>query len=212
MKKIDDKIEIIPAHVWTPWFGLFGSKKGFDSVEGCFQDQARHIYAIETGLSSDPAMNWRLSNLDKYTIISNSDAHSFWPWRIGREATIFDVPELSYDNIIKAIRTKKGLKETIEVSPFFGKYHLTGHRNCQIGFESQEAEKIHNICPKCKRELTVGVAARVEELADRPEGYMPKDAIPFRTLLPLQELLSVLLGSAVNSYKSISYVFKKLLF
>ena len=201
LKEIEDKIEIIPAHVWTPWFGLFGSKSGFDSVEECFQEQSKHIYSIETGLSSDPAMNWRLSKLDKYAIVSNSDAHSFWPHRIGREATIFEIPELTYDNIIKAIRTRKGLKETIEVSPFFGKYHLTGHRNCQVGFESQEAEKLHNICPKCKRELTIGVAARVEELADRPEGYVPENAVPFKTLLPLQELLSALLGNAVNSKK-----------
>jgi len=201
LKEIDDMIEIIGAHVWTPWFGLFGSKSGFDSVEECFLDQSKHIYAIETGLSSDPMMNWRLSKLDKYTIVSNSDAHSMWPHRIGREATVFDIPELSYENIIKAIRTKKGLKETIEVSPFFGKYHLTGHRNCNLSYEPKEAEEFNNICPKCQRELTIGVAARVEELADRPEGFVPENAIPFRTLLPLQELLSALLGSAVNSKK-----------
>ena len=113
MKSVSDDIEIIPAHAWTPWYGIFGSMSGFDSVEECFKDQAKHIHAIETGLSSDPAMNWRISKLDKYTLLSSSDAHSFWPWRLGRECNIFDI-DLSYDDLIKAIRTKRGLTETIE--------------------------------------------------------------------------------------------------
>jgi len=152
MKNIDEKIEIIPAHVWTPWFSLFGSMSGFDSVEECFQDQTKHIYAIETGLSSDPAMNWRLSQLDKYTLVSNSDAHSFWPWRLGREANVFDI-ELTYDNLIDAIRNKKGFLYTIEVDPNYGKYHLDGHRTCNICLEPEESLKNKNICPKCKKPL-----------------------------------------------------------
>src|SRR3989338_4286520 len=199
LKDIDDKIEIIPAHAWTPWFGLFGSQSGFNSVEECFLDQSKHIYAIETGLSSDPAMNWRLSKLDKYTILSNSDAHSFWPHRLGREATVFELEELSYDNIIKAIRTRKGLKETIEVSPLFGKYHLTGHRNCNFSCSPEEAKKLNWICPVCKKKLTIGVEERIEELADRPIGYKPKNAIPFKALIPLQELLAVLLKTSATS-------------
>ncbi|MBI4154622.1 DNA helicase UvrD [Candidatus Woesearchaeota archaeon] len=201
LKNIDDMIEIICAHSWTPWFGVFGSDSGFDSIQECFQDQTEHIYAIETGLSSDPAMNWRISKLDRYTIVSNSDSHSFWPYRLGREATIFDLKELSYENIIKAIRKRVGLSGTIEVSPFFGKYHLTGHRNCGVSFESSEAEKLNNICPKCKGKLTIGVAARVEQLADRPEGFVPENAVPFRTLIPLQEILASILKVGVLTKK-----------
>lgn len=200
MKHIDEKIEIIPAHAWTPHFSLFGSMSGFDSVEECFKDQAKHIHAIETGLSSDPAMNWRLSQLDKYTLVSSSDAHSFWPWRIGREANVFDI-ELTYDNLINAIRNKKGFLYTIEVNVNLGKYHLTGHRVCGICLEPKDSVKLKDICPKCGRKLTVGVAQRIEALADRPEGYIPKGAIPFKTLIPLSELLSKILQSSVATNK-----------
>ena len=200
MKNIDEKIEIIPAHIWTPWYSLFGSMSGFDSVEECFKDQTKHIYAIETGLSSDPAMNWRISQLDKYTLVSNSDAHSFWPWRLGREANVFDI-ELTYDNLIKAIRKKKGFLYTIEVDPNYGKYHLDGHRACNICLEPKESLKNKNICPKCKKSLTVGVLQRVEQLADREEGFKPKDAVPFKSFMPLSEILSVLLGPSVASKK-----------
>jgi len=200
MKTIDEKIEIIPAHVWTPWFSLFGSMSGFDSVEECFKDQTKHIYAIETGLSSDPAMNWRLSQLDKYTLVSNSDAHSFWPWRIGREANVFDI-ELTYDDLINAIRKRKGFLYTIEVNPNYGKYHLDGHRACNICLEPKESIKNKNICPKCRRNLTIGVLNRVEQLADREEGYKLKGAIPFKSLIPLSEILSTLLGAGVATKK-----------
>ena len=200
MKKIDEKIEIIPAHAWTPWFSLFGSMNDFNSVEECFKDQSKHIYALETGLSSDPAMNWRLSQLDKYTLISNSDLHSFWPWRMGREANVLDI-NLTYDNLIEAIRTKKGFKETIEVDPNYGKYHLDGHRNCNICLDPKESLKNKNICPKCKRSLTIGVLHRVEELADRPEGFKPKNAVPFKSLIPLSEIISALLNSSVATKK-----------
>jgi len=207
MKNIDEKIEIIPAHAWTPWFSLFGSMSGFDSVEECFKDQAKHIHAIETGLSSDPAMNWRLSQLDKYTLVSSSDAHSFWPWRIGREANVFDI-EPTYDNLIDAIRTRKGFLYTIETNPEYGKYHIDGHRACNISMEPKESLKNKNICPKCKRPLTIGVLNRVEQLADREEGYKPKDAIPFKSLIPLSEILASLFNSSVASKTVFSEYYK----
>ena len=207
MKNIDEKIEIIPAHVWTPWYSLFGSMSGFDSVEECFKDQTKHIHAIETGLSSDPAMNWRISQLDKYTLVSSSDAHSFWPWRIGREANVFDI-EPTYDNLINAIRSKRGFLYTIEVDPNYGKYHLDGHRSCNICMEPEESLKNKNICPKCKRPLTIGVLNRVEQLADREEGYKPKDAIPFKSLIPLSEILASLFNSSVASKKVFSEYYK----
>ena len=209
MKQIDEKIEIIPAHAWTPWFSLFGSMSGFDSVEECFKDQAKHIYAIETGLSSDPAMNWRLSQLDKYTLVSNSDAHSYWPWRMGREANVFDI-DLNYDNLIESIRKRKNFLYTIEVDPNYGKYHLDGHRACGVCMEPKESLKNKNICPKCKRNLTIGVLHRVEELADREVGFKPKNAIPFKSLIPLSEILSFLLNTAVAS-KQIWQEYYKLL-
>ena len=201
MKSIDKDIEIIPAHVWTPWFGLFGSFGGFDSVEECFQEQAKHIHAIETGLSSNPVMNWRVSSLDKYTLVSNSDAHSFWPWRLGRECTVFDI-DWSYDDLIKAIRTRKGLVETIEVDPNYGKYHYEGHRDCNVVLSPAETRKCKGICPKCKQPLTIGVQYRVDELADRPEGYKPKNATPFRDLIPLSEIIAAVLGTPVASKKT----------
>ncbi len=207
MKNIDEKIEIIPAHAWTPWYSLFGSMSGFNSVEECFKDQAKHIHAIETGLSSNPSMNWRLSQLDQYTLVSSSDAHSFWPWRIGREANVFDI-EPTYDNLIDAIRTRKGFLYTIEVDPNYGKYHLDGHRACGISMEPKESLKNKNICPKCKRPLTIGVLHRVEELADREEGYRPKGAVPFKSLIPLSEILAPLLNSSVASKTVFSEYYK----
>ncbi len=201
LKKIDDRIEIIPAHIWTPWFSMFGSKSGFDSVEECFDDTTKHIYAMETGLSSDPAMNWRLSALDKYTLISNSDAHSFWPWRIGREGNVLELKDWSYDALIKILRTREGLLETIEFWPHEGKYHFDGHRKCNVCFSPAESKKHNNICPQCMKPLTIGVLNRVEELADRPEGYKPDNAIPFRNLIPLSELISGALNSGVATKK-----------
>jgi uncharacterized protein (TIGR00375 family) len=197
MKGIDEDMEIIPAHVWTPWFGLFGSMSGFDSVEEAFKDRANKINALETGLSSDPAMNWRLSKLDRFSLVSFSDSHSYWPWRLGREATVFDLPQLTYKNIINALMTKEGLKETIEVDPGYGKYHYDGHRNCNISMSPAESLKQKNICPRCKKPLTIGVEHRVEELADRPVDFKPEGAIPFRKLIPLSELISAVTGRAV---------------
>ncbi len=182
---------------WTPWFSIFGSNSGFNSVEEAFQDQAKHIHALETGLSSDPLMNWRLSKLDKYNLVSFSDSHSYWPWRIGREATIFDIKELIYKNVLKAIRTGEGLTGTVDVDPNFGKYHLTGHRACGICLEPKESIKLNNICPKCKSKLTVGVLQRVEELADRPNGFKPKNAKEFKILIPLSEVLAQVMKKGV---------------
>jgi len=189
IKEISDDIEIIPAHVWTPWFGLFGSKSGFNTVEEAFKDKANKIYALETGLSSDPEMNWMLSKLDNFTLVSFSDLHSYWPWRLGREATVFELKELSYKEVIKAIRKNK-IKETIEVDPSYGKYHYDGHRFCNVSMEPKQAIRLKNICPVCKKELTIGVLHRVLELADRPYGFKPKNAKPFKRLLPLSELIS----------------------
>jgi uncharacterized protein (TIGR00375 family) len=202
LKQISNDIEIIPAHIWTPWFGALGSKSGFDSIQEAFGDQAKHIHSYETGLSSDPQMNWRLSSLDKYTTLSFSDAHSFWPWRIGREATLFDFNKLSYANLIKAIRTREGYAGTIEVNPNYGKYHFDGHRNCGVSFSPEESKKFGGVCPVCGKKLTIGVLYRVEELADRPEGYTPKDVAECHTLIPLSELIASINKTAVSSKKA----------
>jgi uncharacterized protein (TIGR00375 family) len=152
-------------------------------------------------MSSDPAMNWRLSNLDKFSILSFSDLHSYWPWRIGRESVIFDLKELNYKNLIKAIRTKEGLKATIEVDPGYGKYHYDGHRFCKFSCSPEESKKRKNICPVCSKPLTIGVENRVEELADREKGFKLKNALPFYSLLPLHELISLVLDVSVSTKK-----------
>jgi len=200
---IDKDIEIIPAHVWTPWFAIFGSMSGFNSVEECFEDKAKYIHALETGMSSDPAMNWRLSRLDKFTLISNSDLHSYWPWRIGREANVFELKEVTYENVINAIRTRKNFLFTIEVDPGYGKYHYDGHRACSVCMSPAESVKNKDICPKCGRKLTIGVAHRIEELADRKEGFVPKDAVPFKSLIPLSEIIAKLIGCASLSTQKV---------
>ena len=201
MINISEDIEIIPAHSWTPWFGIFGSKTGFDSIEEAFGKNAKYVHAFETGLSSDPEMNWRLSGLDNYRIVSFSDLHSFWPWRIGREATVFEFEELTYANLIKALRTGEGLAETIEVDPSYGKYHYDGHRLCKVSFSPEESKKHNNICPVCKRPLTIGVLNRVEELADRKEGYKTSTFKPFKRIIPLHELLALALQSGMATKK-----------
>ena len=184
---------LVPAHAWTPWFSLYGSNSGFDSIEECFEEEAKNIYCIETGLSSDPAMNWRLSALDKITLISNSDAHS--PRKIGREANIFDC-EMSYPEIIDVLKKKdpKRFLSTVEFFPEEGKYHFDGHRSCNILFSPSESKKHKNMCPVCKKPLTLGVMHRVEALADRPEGYQPPNAIPCKHLIPLEEIIADALG------------------
>ncbi|KPJ56275.1 DNA helicase UvrD [Parcubacteria bacterium DG_74_2] len=206
---ISEDCLVVPAHLWTPWFGLLGSKSGFDSIEECFEDYSKYIYAVETGLSSDPAMNWRLSSLDKITLISNSDAHS--PAKMGREANVFDT-ELSYPAISNAIKSKNPQKflYTIEFFPQEGKYHFDGHRNCEICLNPQESKKYNNICPRCGRSLTIGVLNRVDELADRAEGFKPEKAIPFKCLIPLAEIIAECLGMGVSA-KAVDKEYKNLI-
>ena len=189
---------VVPAHCWTPWFAVFGSKSGFDSLEECFEDYTKYIYAVETGLSSDPKMNWRLSALDKIALISCSDAHS--PAKLAREACCFDTA-LSYGGVVSAIKSKdpKKFLFTIEFFPEEGKYHFDGHSDCKICFSPQETKKHKGVCPVCQRPLIVGVLNRVEQLADRPEGFTPVNAVPFKPLVPLQEILSEMSGVGVNS-------------
>ncbi len=180
---------IVPAHLMTPWFSLFGSKSGFDSIEECFEDYSKYIFAGETGLSADPAMLWRMPDGRKITLISNSDAHS--PKKIGREVNVFDT-EISYPAIVEAIKSKDPQKflYTIEFFPQEGKYHYDGHRKCELSLSPQESKKYNNICPRCGKPLTIGVLNRVNSLADRPEGFKPENAIPFKSLVPLEEIIA----------------------
>ncbi|MBU1684594.1 endonuclease Q family protein [Patescibacteria group bacterium] len=197
---INPKFLIYPAHIWTPWFSVFGSKSGFDSMEECFQDQVEHIYAYETGLSSDPEMNWRVSELNKLTILSNSDAHSLI--NIGREATVMDLNEISYNTIYDAIKNNN-IKSTIEFYPEEGMYHYDGHRDCEIRFSPEQTKKNKKLCPKCKKSLTVGVMYRVEELADRPVGFKPKNVKPFIKLVELDKIIAQSLGIKSRSSKKV---------
>jgi len=181
---------IYPAHIWTPWFAVFGSKSGFDSLEECFHEYTENIYAYETGLSSDPEMNWRLSALDKLTLLSNSDAHSLA--NIGREANVFELEEVSYKSIYEAIKNKdtKKLKYTIEFYPEEGMYHFDGHRLCGVRFTPGETKKHKGICPVCKKPLVIGVMNRVEELADRPSGFKLAGAPGFKKLVELDKIIA----------------------
>ena len=196
---------IFPAHAWTPWFSVFGAFSGFDSMEDCYQDMTRHIHALETGLSSDSPMNWRLSKLDKFALLSNSDCHSFWPWRIGREANVFQLQKFTYQEVTDAIKTNdpERFKFTIQVDPAYGKYHWTGHRNCKVSLSPQEAIKFNNICPVCHRKLTKGVEQRVEELADRPVNFKREGVPGFMRLLPLSEIISTVLGTDSPSTQAV---------
>lgn len=197
---IDEDAEVIPAHCATPWFGLFGSGSGFDSLKECFGDQVGKIHAVESGMSADPSMLWRLK--ENVNIVSFSDAHSFWPWRIGREATIFDVHELSYDSIMKAVRTGNGIVGTIETYPEYGKYHYDGHRACGFSCSPGETRKINGICPVCKKPMTIGVEYRIEQLAKERKGYRPGGAKPFYKLLPLHELIAFSEKSTMSSKRT----------
>ena len=205
---ISDECMIIPAHAWTPWFSVFGANSGFDSIEECFEEESKYIYAIETGLSSDPAMNWRVSALDRISLISNSDAHS--PKKLGRESNVFDC-EFNYMEIIKVLKEKdiKKFLYTIEFFPEEGKYHYDGHRDCKVLLTPDETKKYNYICPNCNGKITVGVMHRVEVLADRNDGFVPERSIPYKNLIPLQEIISECLGmgvasaGVVNEYKRI---------
>jgi DNA helicase-2/ATP-dependent DNA helicase PcrA len=187
--EIDPHIYLIPAHIWTPWFSLFGSKSGFDKIEDCFEDLTPQIFAVETGLSSDPPMNWRLSALDRYTLVSNSDAHS--PQKLAREANVFET-ELSYPAMFAALKTgdPATFLGTLEFFPEEGKYHYDGHRKCEICWDPQVTLQHKGICPQCGKPVTIGVMNRVAALADRPEGAKPAKTHPFKSLVPLPEVLS----------------------
>ncbi len=207
----DKQCVLIPAHAWTPWFSIFGSMSGFNSIEECFDELAPEIFAIETGLSSDPKMNWRLSSLDKISLISNSDSHS--PSRIGREANVFDC-QMSYDGIIGAIKSQDPEKflYTIEFFPEEGKYHYDGHRLCGICFPPDETKKHQNLCPRCGRKLTIGVLNRVEELADLPAEDLAeagRKRIPFKNLIPLQEIIAEVKRVGAQS-KAVAVEYEKL--
>jgi uncharacterized protein (TIGR00375 family) len=180
---------VIPSHIWTPWFSLFGSNSGFDAIEECFEEMTPFIFALETGLSSDPPMNWRLSALDKYALVSNSDAHS--PSRLGREANVFDT-DFSFKGIVEAMRTRNPDRflHTIEFFPEEGKYHYDGHRKCGIVFSPKESLLHKDLCPKCGKKLTIGVMHRVEELADREEGLRLPAKVPYKNLIPLNEIIA----------------------
>jgi uncharacterized protein (TIGR00375 family) len=204
---------VFPAHAWTPWFGVFGVSSGFDSVEECYQDMTKHIFAIETGLSSDPPMNWRLSGLDRFTLLSNSDCHSFWPWRLGREANVFELEKITYQEVTSSIQSKdtKRLKFTIETDPAYGKYHWTGHRNCNVSLSPEKAMKFGNICPVCKKKLTLGVEQRVEGMADRPSGYEATGSPGYIRLLPLSEIIAALLGVDSPSARVVWKIYNQLI-
>ena len=189
---------LIPAHIWTPHFSVLGAKSGFDSVEECFEELTPYVHALETGLSSDPAMNWRISKLDRYQLVSNSDAHS--PSKLGREANLLDI-DCSYEGLYQAIQTGKGLEGTVEFFPEEGKYHFDGHRKCGVSLSPVEAERLGGICPVCGKKLTMGVDHRVEQLADRAEGFVKKDGKKYESLVPLPEVISACMGYSTASKK-----------
>lgn len=200
--EIDELILLIPAHAWTPWFAIFGSKSGFDSIEECFGEDAKHIYAIETGLSSDPPMNWRVSALDRLFLVSNSDAHSCD--NLGREANVFEMAKPSFAelrHILVEHDTSKFI-ETLEFFPEEGKYHVDGHADCEFWCEPEKSRKLGGKCPKCGKPLTIGVLSRVQDLADRPiDPDRPDKSVPFRSIMPLRELIADCVGVGKTSKK-----------
>lgn len=202
LKEIDSRIEVIPAHIWTSWFGVFGSESGFDSLKEAFGNQYKNVYAIETGMSSTPEMNWKIKELSEKSIVSFADSHSFWPWRLGREATIFALKEneeLSYDLIINQIRNNSFIS-TIETPAEYGKYHYDGHRLCGFSCSPKKTKELGGICPVCNKELIIGVENRVEELTDN--FCIPENAKPFYKLLPLHELIAFYLKTKVENKKT----------
>lgn len=204
---IHPKFIIYPAHIWTPWFGILGSKSGFERIEECFGKFTKQIYAYETGLSSDPAMNWRVSQLDKLTLLSNSDAHSLE--NIGREANVFELKEISYNSVYEVIKGNKKagkILRTIEFYPEEGIYHYDGHRDCKISFPPPESKKNKNICPVCKQPLTIGVLNRVEALADRPEGFILPNTSNYKKLVGLDKIIAD--SMSIKSRKSKKVIFK----
>jgi len=202
--EIEKNAIFIPAHAWTPWFGIFGSQSGYDSLEECFEDLTEYIYAIETGLSSDPAMNWRIKELDSRSIVSFSDAHSL-P-NLGREATLLE-GEFTYDGLYQAIKNQT-ISGTIEFYPEEGKYHYTGHRNCEVKLNPDEEIKNGVICPKCGKGLTVGVMSRVEKLATRGAEEIISNRPKYKMLVPLNQIIAEALNTAKTSQKVINEYYK----
>ncbi|MGB9717429.1 MAG: endonuclease Q family protein [Thermoproteota archaeon] len=203
LKSVSDDIEVFPAHVWTPHFSIFGVH-GYNSVKDCYKDKYSEIHALETGLSSDPLMNWRVSSNDRYTLVSNSDSHSYYPWRLGREANLMLLEELSYKSIINAIR-KEGNSRiilTVETHPEYGKYYNSGCRRCGVSVEPRRYFKLKGICPVCGRKLTLGVETHIEELADRPKGIRPGDAADYVHLIPLSEIIGYAYSTSPGSKKT----------
>ncbi len=222
---ISEDCLIIPGHLMTPWFSLFGSRSGFNSLEECFEEYSKYIYAGETGLSASPDMLWRIPDGRKLTLISNSDSHS--PNRLGREANVFEGSEINYQSIINAIKRVRSLPVlqrsdlcrfykdlslvyTIEFFPEEGKYYYDGHRFCGISLTPQESKKYNNICPNCQKPLTIGVLNRIEKLADKPNGFKPENAIPFKSLIPLEEIIADALEVTVGA-KQVEKEYKNLI-
>lgn len=211
LKNIDEKIIMIPAHAWTPWYAIFGSKSGFDSIQECFGSMTEHIYAIETGLSSDPSMNWQLSRLDDVVMISNSDAHS--PRNLGREANVFEFDEPpTYDEFVRVLREKdtSRFKYTIEFYPEEGKYHFDGCAQCKFSCEPTQSKRLGERCPTCRRPLTLGVHHRVEELADRDAAEVSSRKIPFRSIVPLAEIIAEVVGVKSTQSKQVETEYLRL--
>ncbi|HQB76666.1 MAG TPA: endonuclease Q family protein [bacterium] len=210
-RQISPDFIIYPAHIWTPWFSVFGSKSGFDRLEECFLDQTEFIDAYETGLSSDPEMNWRVSQLDNLILLSNSDAHSLA--NLAREATIMDLAEISYKAFQDILRNRRKDKviATLEFFPEEGMYHLDGHRQCSFVCEPKETKKINGLCPKCHRPLTIGVFSRVEELADRPAGYRPQGAADFEKLVELDKIIAESLNLKSRTSKKVQAIYEEML-
>lgn len=207
---IHPKFLIYPAHIWTPWFAVFGSKSGFDSMAECFYEQTKDIFAFETGLSSDPEMNWRVSALDQLTLLSNSDAHSLQ--NLGREANIFDLPQISYAAIYQAIKyNQQDGKATIEFYPEEGMYHFDGHSACKVSMAPLETAQVYGLCPVCKKPLTIGVMNRVEELADRPLDYVPKLKPVYYKLVELDKIIAQSLGIKSRNSKAVQKIYNQLI-
>lgn len=212
--EIDEKFLIYPAHIWTPWFAVFGSKSGFDTLEECFREETKNIYAYETGLSSDPEMNWRLSALDNLTLLSSSDAHS--PVNIGREATVMELENpITYQQIYEIIKNHKkggpsGILYTIEFYPEEGMYHIDGHRDCGFSCWPAESKKLNNLCPVCQKPLVIGVSSRVEELADRPAGFKSQTAASFKKVIELDKIIAEALNIKSRSSKQVRAEYQRL--
>jgi uncharacterized protein (TIGR00375 family) len=208
ISSVDKDAVFIPAHIWTPWFSLFGSKFGVTDIKSAFPDKQEKIVAMETGLSSDPEMNWMISSLDKFALVSNSDAHS--PEKIGREANVFELPELSFSSVINALRTREGFVKTYEFYPQEGKYFNDGHRNCGINLSPEEAERMGNKCPVCKKSLTLGVLHRVNDFADRKRGEKPPKPVPFQHIIPLPSIIAKAIGKTEKT-KPVNEAYSRLI-